>query len=56
MATNGYHARSTNTFTLDLKWTSQKESCEENLGYVFEKYGGLEKTRTSDLFRVKEAL
>ena len=26
------------------------------LAYLFEKYGGLEMTRTSDLFRVKEAL
>ena len=56
MDTNGYHATAIGVPKLDLKWTSHEGQCQLNRLYVFEEYGGLEKTRTSDLFRVKEAL
>ena len=45
----------TGSFKLDLAWTSGERSRTDNLAYLQEKYGGLEMTRTSDLFRVKEA-
>ena len=39
----------------DRDWTSRAERCQVNRTHVFENYGGLEMTQTSDLFRVNLA-